>query len=520
MPHPCNTDVPQSGILDLNNWRLKALNDKRTLTPILFLLSLLLAACGTLDVGIEGTAAADDQAAATPAALATENARLSAEITRLAETPAATPLPLAWTTIVSSSRELQGEAPEGCTQVGWNVWECPGELIATQTITATPSTQSGSVVITGTVAALDFPDGWAYMVPEMETAFADANGMVRAKISEWSGITAADGSIFAREDLSKGARLEVTATLQDEGLIADQVVVLSPGVPRPEDNPAYTDVTGRVTPIAEPPQSGDGAIQLFEAASEYTIVDPGAAVTLSWAFEGEYGTICERITPRPLSDTCYQDLPSSGSLEVTVPAEARGAIGYFLYVQANEVVEDAMVILSLSAERGCEYAWFFGNAEYAHKPLLECPSSEPVEIRPQAQLFEKGLMLRLEDATLGEDAWLIALLPQEGGFYSLGFEPVVDSWTPGMPETDAALSPPEGLFQPSRGFGMLWRGEIEHRPMGESQTLDGEGVLGWATGNVLEYDAAYQCLESTHGRARSCFIGGPDGNVLPMPVTW
>ena len=65
---------------------------------------------------------------------------------------------------------------------------------------------------------------------------------------------------------------------------------------------------------------------------------------------------------------------------------------------------------------------------------------------------------------------------------------------------------------------MLWRGEIEHRPMGEAQTLDGEEVLGWATGNVFEYDTVYQCLESTHGRARSCFMGGPDGDILPMPV--
>ena len=65
---------------------------------------------------------------------------------------------------------------------------------------------------------------------------------------------------------------------------------------------------------------------------------------------------------------------------------------------------------------------------------------------------------------------------------------------------------------------MLWRGEIEHRPMGEVQTLDGQKVLGWATGSVFEYDAAYQCFQGSHGRALSCFMSGPDGTVLPMPV--
>ena len=498
---------------------------KRTAILILLLLPSLLAACGTLELGVESTAAPNEQLAATTTALATENAQLSAQATQIAAAASSVPasgtldlpFPLAWTTIVSSSRELQGEPPEGCKQVGWNMWECLVEHSETQTMTMTSPT-AGTIIITGTAVRLDLPSGWTEMIPESEIPFADADGIVKVRITEWTRITNVDGSVFAREDLSKGARLEVLAARHDEGLIADQVVVLSPGVPRPEENPAYTVVTGRVTPIAEPQPAGDGIIRLFEVSSAYPIADPGAMVTLRWAFEGEFGAICEQITPRPLSDTCYQDLPPSGALEVTVPAEARGAIGYFLYAHADQEVEEALVILPLSAERGCEYEWFFSNVEYEQKPLLECPISEPVEIRPQVQRFEKGLMLRLEDATLGEEAWLITLLPQENRTYSLGFEPVVDSWSPGMPETDPALVPPEGLFQPSRGFGMLWRGEIEHRPMGEVQTLDGQEVLGWATGSVFEYDAAYQCFQGSHGRALSCFMSGPDGTVLPMPV--
>jgi hypothetical protein len=473
------------------------MKDKRTILPLLFLLSLLLAACGTLEMGVESTPAPDSQVAATAAALATENARLSAQATALAETAIVSPLPLAFTTIVSRTGG-------------------PSEPQVVLVEVASPTTET--VTITGTVAALDFPDGWAFMAPDSETPLADANGLVRALISEWTRITDADGALFAREGLSKGARLEVLATLQDEGLIAEQVVVLSPGVPPVKDNPAYTDVSGQVTPLPEPPPSGDGIIQLFEVSSETTIADPGVTVTLKWAFEGESGAICEQITPRPLSDTCYQDLPSSGSLEVTVPAEARGAIGYFLYAHAGGQVEDALVILPLSAERGCEHEWFFGSADYEHKPLLECPISEPVEIRPQIQLFEKGLMLRLDGVGLEGDAWLIALLSQEGDSYSLGFDPVLDAWMPDMPETDAALTPPEGLFQPSRGFGMLWRGEIEYLAMVDVLTLDGQEVLGWATGNVFEYDAVYQCYQGTHGRALACFMNGPEGQVLPMPV--
>jgi hypothetical protein len=484
---------------------------------MLLLFSLFLVACGTLDVGIEGTPGPAGQAGATAAALATENARLSAEVTRLAEAPALSP-----TTPISASLPLSLSVIVS-REVGPNESEPQVVVVATvqpevQGVTGAESPPTaGTVTIIGTAARLDFPSGWTELVPDAETPFANADGIVKVQISEWARIRDAEGSVADREALSKGARLEVTASLQDDLLIAEEVVVLSPGVPRPEDNPAYTDVTGLVTPIAEPPAQG-GVIQLFEASSEFSIVDPGALVTLRWAFEGASGAICERITPRPLSDTCYQDLPSSGSLQVTVPADARGAIGYFLYVQADEQVAEEMVILPLSAERGCSYDWFFGTAEYPFQPLLECPTSEPTQIRPQVQRFEKGLMLRLQGVEPDGEAWLVTLVPHEDGGYSLGFEPVVDSWSPGMPETDPALAPPDGLFQPSRGFGMLWRGEIEHQPMGEPQTLDGEELLGWATGSVFEYDAVYQCFQGTHGRALACFMNGPDGDILPMPL--
>ncbi len=79
------------------------MKNKQSILPLLFLLSLLLAACGTLEMGVEATTAPDSQIVATSAALATENAHLSAQATALAETAIDSPLPLALTTIVSST---------------------------------------------------------------------------------------------------------------------------------------------------------------------------------------------------------------------------------------------------------------------------------------------------------------------------------------------------------------------------------------------------------------------------------
>ncbi len=96
--------------------------------------------------------------------------------------------------------------------------------------------------------------------------------------------------------------------------------------------------------------------------------------------------------------------------------------------------------------------------------------------------------------------------------------PLLDSWEPGIPETDLALRPPEGLFQPSRGFGMLWRGEIEIPQMGESRTVDGLSLIGWATGRVFEYDARYQCesLNENFGFF-NCHLELPDGRLSVLP---
>jgi hypothetical protein len=72
---------------------------KRYRNPSILSISLLVftllfpTACGTLEVGVERTATPDQAATATVAALATENARLSAQATMLASTPTSTPFP-------------------------------------------------------------------------------------------------------------------------------------------------------------------------------------------------------------------------------------------------------------------------------------------------------------------------------------------------------------------------------------------------------------------------------------------
>lgn len=56
-----------------------------------------------------------------------------------------------------------------------------------------------------------------------------------------------------------------------------------------------------------------------------------------------------------------------------------------------------------------------------------------------------------------------------------------NSWTDGMPDNDPSIAPPSGLFQPIRGFGLVWRKASKVRDR-----------LGWATGPELPYLGAFQ----------------------------
>jgi hypothetical protein len=56
-----------------------------------------------------------------------------------------------------------------------------------------------------------------------------------------------------------------------------------------------------------------------------------------------------------------------------------------------------------------------------------------------------------------------------------------DTWTEEQPESDSGTTAPEGLYQPVRGFGKLWR---------ENPELQEQ--LGWGLAREWGYTAAWQ----------------------------
>jgi serine/threonine-protein kinase len=101
---------------------------------------------------------------------------------------------------------------------------------------------------------------------------------------------------------------------------------------------------------------------------------------------------------------------------------------------------------------------------------LGCPRAEAIEVDAARQPFEHGWLLWRNDVNL-----IYGLEPDQSWFFT------GDTWRDGDPSDDPAIIPPNGLYQPVRGFGKVWREESGVR---ES--------LGWATTEEQGFTAIIQ----------------------------
>lgn len=104
------------------------------------------------------------------------------------------------------------------------------------------------------------------------------------------------------------------------------------------------------------------------------------------------------------------------------------------------------------------------------------PESETADIIVAEQLFERGRMYYVQPRA---EIWVLIYdeASNESGLWAY----YNDSWLEGMPESDPTLNAPEGLYQPIRGFGHLWRNNDFVRD-----------VLGWAVDDEYGFWTQYR----------------------------
>lgn len=123
------------------------------------------------------------------------------------------------------------------------------------------------------------------------------------------------------------------------------------------------------------------------------------------------------------------------------------------------------------------------------------PTPTVREIYVAEQVFQRGRMFWLQPTG---QIWVIIETEPGVGIWQV-YE---DKFKEGDPESDPNLVPPEGLTQPVRGFGMIWRGNPEIR--------DG---LGWGVDTEFGFVSNYE-YQPAGDVAEGQFIAAPGYHFL------
>ena len=245
-------------------------------------------------------------------------------------------------------------------------------------------------------------------------------------------------------------------------------------------------------------QLHQGLAKILTFSAKPTEARLGDTLTLAWtSIGGATATLLEPIcctyTPSPLTTQ-----PLNGSLSFVLQAGVeRDTFAYILTVNSDTTSDSQTVRVHLP----CPDRYFFTTT----RDDLECPAAAPTTSAAVEQRFEQGRMIWLQAQRK------IYVLFGSGQAVAPGAPPdswliFDDTWQTAEPESDPAIVPPSGLYQPVRGFGKVWR-----------VWPDVRNGLGWAMAPEQAFDGVYQrgwqtcLLHNSDGSVRSC--SGPSNDV-------
>jgi hypothetical protein len=209
-------------------------------------------------------------------------------------------------------------------------------------------------------------------------------------------------------------------------------------------------------------------------------VQPGEESLLFWSTSGGSAAAVYALNPDGSRGQSWS-VAAEGSLSVTPRATGRDAVYVLAVTNGITTVEQRVYITTT-----CDQFWFFSPP-----PEEGCPDGLPGSMQAVTQPFERGRMFWLSQT--GEILVLFSDLPtvvdqiegddqeQAGAVSPPAWVRLSDPYIEGEPEIDETILPPEGLFQPRRGFGKLWR-----------ETPGMRDRLGWALGEEIGFEMTFQ----------------------------
>lgn len=242
--------------------------------------------------------------------------------------------------------------------------------------------------------------------------------------------------------------------------------------------PTFTNLPPTATPTNAPTEVGL-AIDYFTTISQEVI--PGDTITLAWrVLGGATEIIIYRIGAEGQNERQWA-VQREGQINVSTNPARTDAAEFVLVAQSgSQLIEERLLI-----EINCSQTWFFDP------PPSACANQAAEPSLQVEQIFEGGRMI-----------W-VASNQQIYVFFSDEQQPrwlqVADTFEEGQQERDDSLVPPEGRFQPVRGFGLVWRNNTNIRDR-----------LGWAT----EPESAYEGMLQANADGTTVYMRTRDGGII------
>lgn len=235
--------------------------------------------------------------------------------------------------------------------------------------------------------------------------------------------------------------------------------------------------------IQQWPENADAAPEIVSFSVKPRAAVPGQAVAISWDARGYKFILCRLNEAQVFTSDCWR-LDNSGEFSFTLGDDVQKYTYFHLRVEGNGSPVSQQVGVAV-----CDHAWEIPGTDPA-----VCPESSASVIDGVFQPFEGGMML------WREDTGRIFVFHDTGNLQDF-----VDIWVTGMPEEDPSITPPAGLYEPVRGFGLIWRDEPGVRQS-----------LGWATEPEYALSFDMQCSKPDPAKpsAAFCLIGLPDGRIV------
>lgn len=193
------------------------------------------------------------------------------------------------------------------------------------------------------------------------------------------------------------------------------------------------------------------------------------------------------------------DVEPAGTLTVDYNAdEAYNAQNFTLIAIDNR---GNTVDQSAGFQFPCRYTLFFDSDPN------RCASHEAGNTAAAEQPFEYGRMIWLRELRYSPDHVIenaIVAIYDDGRW-----EKFDDPWQSGEPESDPAIVPPAGLYQPQRGFGKLWRDE----------NYNLRERLGWGLTEEQGFETVWQddtWLNSPSAGNDTIYIRAYDGQIIKL----